>query len=57
MPPSRKPKRGEPDYRGIAGGMRGIKHQALIAKGGYGEVHKVGLRTCFYVTNLDADVP
>lgn len=43
MPPSRKTKRSQPDHRWIAGGMRGVKHEKLIARGGYGEVHKVNL--------------
>ena len=30
-----------PSQEWICGGMRGIKHEALVARGGYGEVHRV----------------
>jgi hypothetical protein len=41
MPPSRKPKKSQHSYGWVAGAMRGLKHEAFIARGGFGEVHKV----------------
>ena len=46
MPPHRKPaKKNQQNYGWVAGGMFGIKHEAFIARGGFGEVHKVS--SCF----------
>ena len=42
MPPSRKQsKKNQRNDGWVTGGMRGIRHEAFIARGGYGEVHKV----------------
>jgi len=40
MPPQRT-KKNQHNYGWVAGGMRGLKHEAFIARGGFGEVHKV----------------
>jgi hypothetical protein len=46
MPPLRKrAKKNKRNDGWVAGGMRGIKHEAFIARGGFGEVHKV--TSCF----------
>ena len=46
MPPARKNSKSKQDeYGWVAGGMRGIKHEAFIARGGFGEVHKVTVRS------------
>lgn len=44
MPPSRKTKRTQRNYGWVAGGMPGLKHEAFIARGGFGEVHRVTAR-------------
>jgi hypothetical protein len=41
------------NYGWVAGGMRGIKHEAFIARGGFGEVHKVA--SCFTSLTLGTD--
>lgn len=42
MPPSRKNFKAEKSrYQWICGGMSFIRHVELIARGGFGEVHKV----------------
>jgi len=44
MPPSRKAPKGEKSvYAWTCGKKRSITHEALIAKGGFGEVHKVSI--------------
>ena len=45
MPPSLKIKRNQHSYSWEAWGMRCLKHEAFIARGGFGGVHKV-MTTC-----------
>jgi hypothetical protein len=37
-----------PSHEWICGGKRSIKHEALVARGGYGEVHRVRVNHFHY---------